>query len=281
VRAETVEHALDLLAEGGDEVKLLAGGQSFIPMLNLRLARPTVVVDIDHLDLAHVSTGDGGLELGCLVRHRTLEHDQVIREQAPLLARCAREIGHVAIRNRGTIGGSICHADPTAELGLAALTLRAEFVLWSRSGHRSVSADDFFVGPFMTAARPDELLSTVRIPSRRAGMRTGFQEFAERSGDFALAAAACRLVDEGSTAAEVRIAIAGAGSAPQRLPSAEAALEGARLAEIDPDRVADAGMDDLELYDDGRISAEYRRHLLREQVRSALAAALDRAEEPG
>lgn len=211
-RPRTVAEAVDLLAEHGDEAKVLAGGQSFIPMLNLRLARPSVVVDIGELDLSTVEVTGNELALGALVRHRQIEIDPVIASAVPLLAQAAPHIGHLSIRNRGTVGGSIAHADSTAELSLCSLATGSNFVVENQQGRRTISAEGFFQGPFTTVLEPEDLLVQLQIPRAQTGDRHGFAEVSRRSGDFALAAAG--VVVPGRTAMPLRVAVVGAGPAP-------------------------------------------------------------------
>lgn len=279
VRAESVEHALTVLAESGDDAKLLAGGQSLVPMLNLRLARPDVLVDIDHLDDGAIARNGDTLELGFLVRHRQLESDATVLEAAPLIARAAREIGHPAIRVRGTVGGSISHADPSAELALMSVTLDAEFVLASQDGERVVPATEFFTGPFMTDLESTELLRLVRVPVHRAGNYYGFKEIAERVGDFAMAAAACRLTIADGTIAEASVAVAGAGSTPQRLREIEQQLAGTRLSELDVVEAAASATAGIDASEDIQVPAKFRRDLLRQLVADVLAEASADAKE--
>lgn len=220
VRVSSVDHALATLAEHGDDGKLLAGGQSLVPMLNLRLASPSVLVDIGALNLRGIHTEPDALRLGALVTHRQLETRRSIRAAVPLLADAARHIGHTAIRQRGTIGGSLAHADPTAELALVAVALDAEVVITGLSGARTVSAGEFFLGAFTTVVEPGEMVTEVRVPVQKPDTMWGFHELSRRSGDFALAAAACVLpVDDGP--ARARVVVAGATPTPLRLPLME------------------------------------------------------------
>lgn len=273
VRARSVEEALDAMT--GEDVKIIAGGQSLVPMLNLRLARPQLLVDINDLPADEVTVSGDTVRLGCLVRHRRLEHDRSVRDAVPLFAECAPAIGHPAVRNRGTIGGSLCHADPTAELALAALAAEAEFVLVSRSGTRTVPADEFFQGPFSTALRDDELLIEVVLPRPVPSRRHAFREVAERSGDFATAAAACMLTVDDGRVSQARVAVAGAGSTPLRLSETEAAVAAHGASTIDVSSAAAAGVAELSIRDeDAEGDAAYRTHLLRHLVADVLGGAL-------
>jgi CO/xanthine dehydrogenase FAD-binding subunit len=273
-RAGTVDEALELLADAGDEAKLLAGGQSLVPVLAYRLVRPSHLVDIDAAPgLDGIEVRDGGLELGALVRHARLEHADLAGAHR-LLALAARHIGHVPIRVRGTLGGSLAHADPAAELPVAAIALDARIVVRSAAGEREVTAHEFFLGPFTTALAPDEMVVAVRVPPAPPGSVAGFGEFALRSGDFALAAAGV-VVECGQDGA-VRAASVVVGAvepAPRRLPDAEAALLGTRLT---PDAIAAAARaaaDTCEPVDDRFLDAATRRDLVAAVVRDALAQA--------
>jgi carbon-monoxide dehydrogenase medium subunit len=215
VRAEGTDHALALLTEHGDEAKPVAGGQSLVPLLNLRLARPSVIVDVNDLPLDQVETVAGTLRTGALVRHRTLCLDPAIGAANPLLARAATFIGHTAIRNRGTVGGSIAHADPSAELSLVAVVCAADISVSSAAGSRSIAARDFFRGPFTTDLEPEEAVIGISWPALDPSARWGFAEIAERTGDFADAAAA--VLVRGGTA---EVAVAGVPGSPVLLPAA-------------------------------------------------------------
>lgn len=213
-RPGSVAEATALLAQHGEEGKVLAGGQSFVPMLNLRLARPGVVVDIARLDLRTVEVRGDILELGALVRHRDAEIDPVIASAVPLLAQAAPHIGHRSIRNRGTLGGSIAHADSTAEVSLCALATDATIVVANDEGVRELPVDNFFLGPFTTVLEPEDLVVQLKFPRIAAGERHGFAEIARRSGDFALAAAGV-VVPSRNAGADLRVAVVGAGPAPR------------------------------------------------------------------
>jgi carbon-monoxide dehydrogenase medium subunit len=224
LRARSVEEALDALAAAGHEdggsgghAKVLAGGQSLVTLMNLRLARPDVLVDIGDLaELARTFEDVDSVILGALVRHRTLETDPMLRRRVPLVAAAASHIGHVAIRNRGTLGGSLSHADPAAELPLAMVVHEAVLHVDSKAtGRRSIAADDFFESIFTTTTRPDELLTWVTVPSARPGQGWGFVEFAPRLGDYAQAGAACLLtVEPDGTVAGVRAGLMAAADRP-------------------------------------------------------------------
>ena len=212
--------ALDLLEQSGDEAKVLAGGQSLIPLMNMRLARPKVVIDINRIPgLDYISPRpEGGLAIGALTRQRSVERSGLAQEMTPVLADAMPAIGHFQIRNRGTVGGSMVHADPTAELPALGLALDAEFVLTSSSNQRVVIAEDFFVDSQATAIEPEELLTEIRIPPRSADWRWGFQEVCRREGDFALVGAVALLeLDGDGVCRAARIRMFGVGGKPVRI----------------------------------------------------------------
>ncbi len=270
-----LEEALDLLAELGDEAKVLAGGQSLVPLLNFRLARPAHLVDLNRIaDLAYVRAWDGGLAIGAMTRQRALERDHAVVERAPLLAQAVPHIGHVQIRNRGTIGGSLAHADPAAELPAVIAALDGQLVVRSSAGERVLGADAFFLTYLTTALQPDELLVEVRVPGLPAGAGTAFLELSRRHGDFALVGVAAALVLAGDgRCRDARLALTGVGASPVRGRTGEAALRGQvpsdrLLREVG--RLVAAG---LEPDSDLHASAEYRRDVAGVLVERALRAA--------
>lgn len=274
-RAETLEHALDLLAEHGDEAKVVAGGQSLVAVMNLRLSRPEMLIDIDRLPgLGHVLPGPDGLWIGALTRHRHVERYPGVLDGFEVLPRAARHIGHLPIRMRGTFGGSIAHADPAAEWVLLAALLDAQVVVRNRGGERILDAADFFLGFFTTAAEPDELVTEVRFP--RPVERSAISEFARRHGDFAIVSAAVGFdLDETGGVQAPALALGGVASTPIRLAEAEAALAGAAPTTDLLDEVAAiaaAEFDDPPT--DAHGDATYRRHLARTLVRRALEEAV-------
>ncbi len=223
----TTDEAVALLAEYGDEAKVLAGGQSLVPLLALRLARPAHLVDINGLTgLASLANG-GGLTVGALVRQRVAERSSTVAAANPLVAGALALIGHAAIRNRGTIGGSIAHADPAAELPTVLLALDGEVEVMSLRGTRTVGASALFEGFLTTSLEADELVTAVRFPSWVEGAGWAFQEFSRRSGDFAIAGVAATVrLDANGIIAEARIALSGMGATPIRATKAEASLAG-------------------------------------------------------
>jgi CO/xanthine dehydrogenase FAD-binding subunit len=276
--------ALDVLARYGDEAKVLAGGQSLMPLMNMRLARPRVLVDINRLaELAHISRGaDGGLAVGALTRQRAVERATVVQTHNPLLAAVMPYLGHVQIRNRGTIGGSVVHADPAAELPALCLALEAEFVLRSAARRRTVKAADFFLTYLTTAIEPDEMLVDIRLPAWNSQWRWGFQEVCRRQGDFALVGAVALLqIDENAICQAAHLAMFGVGGAPVRAQRAEELLSGQRLDGRVLDQVAYAVAAELEPDADIHASAEYRQEVGGVVARRALEAALGQARGRG
>jgi carbon-monoxide dehydrogenase medium subunit len=272
-----VDDALDLLAAHGQEGKILAGGQSLVPAMNFRLARPTSLIDINRIDaLDYVREEGGELRIGALARHARFEAPVSGGALSMFLPRVARHIGHLPIRSRGTFGGSIAHADPASEWCLLAATLDAELVIASRSGRRRVRPDEYFVGALTTALEPDELLTEIRLPMLDDGWRTGFAEFSRRAGDFALAMCAAFLRFEDGLVIEARIGVGGATDRPSRIAGAEAVVTGA---DGGPTIVHEAGTIAAETIDpleDIHASAEYRRDLVRAMVKRALNQAFAR-----
>lgn len=274
LRPQSQEEAVEALADYGEEARVLAGGQSLVPMMNLRLARPGVLVDINRIaELGILEQRNGELVLGGIVRHRQLERDPRVTAACPILSRAAAHIGYPAIRNRGTVGGSLAHADPAAELCCVLLATGCTAVLESTRGRREVAVQGLFVGPYTTCLRPDELLVEVRVPALSDHARWGFAEFALHEGGFALALAACVVhLDGEGRVTSARIALGGVGPVPVRLRKAEESLQDAPLSE---DRIAEAASFALlvEGYDDVHAPAWYRRRLAGWVVRQALLQA--------
>ena len=280
VAPRAVEEALDLLARHGDEAKLLAGGQSLVPMMNMRLVRPAVLVDLNRVAaLGTLREDAGGLRLGALVRQHALERDGRIARAAPLLAEAAPLIGHLQTRARGTVGGSLAHADPAAELPACMIALDAVFHLRRARAARACRAGDFFRGLLTTALEPDELLTEIELPGP-AAPRTGhgFAEVARRHGDFALVGACAVLgLDAGGVCRAARLVIFGAGDRPH-LARAGAALIGERPASARLADVGRAGAGEIDARDDLHATAAYRRHVAAGLAARALGQAAARAE---
>jgi carbon-monoxide dehydrogenase medium subunit len=281
-----VDAATAVLAEHGEEAKVLAGGQSLVPMMALRLATPAHVVDIGRIEsLGATTVDDDGIRVGANVSQRALERLSGLRRRSPLLADALPLIAHPPIRNRGTVCGSLAHADPAAELPAAMLALDATFVARSARGARRIAADDFFVSFLETALEPDELLSDVHVPPTPTGAGSAFAELSRRNGDFALAGIAVHLVagDDG-TIVDARVAACGLASTPIRLRAGEDALTGRSIAELrggDLDEVAALATAGLDPPSDVHAPSSYRTHVARVLLRAALDTAIGRCEVPG
>ena len=274
-RPQTLEQALALLAEHGDDAKALAGGQSLVPMMNLRLAQPAELVDLGDLPgLDGIEPLPGELRVGARVLHQTLADDARVRRHVPLLAEAAAGIGHYAIRQRGTLGGSLAHADPAAQLPLVAATLGAQIEVASVRGRRVVPAADFFVSLMTTVLEPDELIVAVRFPAAVDGERQAFRSFARRSGDYAIVAVAASVRLQSGRVAALTLGVGAIGPVPERLDGLCASQAGrvaddAWVAEVAEDAARTVRPDD-----DERMSALYRRELTGTLVARALRAAL-------
>lgn len=269
--------ALHLLAEYGEDAKILAGGQSLMPLMNMRLVRPGVVIDINGIaDLTHITPEqDGGLSVGALTRQRQIEQSSLVRERFPLLSEAVPNIGHFQIRNRGTVGGSLAHADPAAEIPALSLTLDAEFVVSKRGSERVVNAGDFFVTHLTTVLEPDEMLTQVRFPSPPQSWQWGFQEVCRRDGDFALVGAVAMLqLDASGVCQQGRITIFGAGGTPIRIGAAEGILQGSKVDADVRQQAAEAVSQALDPISDIHASAEYRKDVGGVMARRALEQAL-------
>ena len=277
VRASTTQEALAALAEHGDEARPLAGGQSLVPMMNLRLARPSVLVDINGLDARDIRMEGRRISLGALVRHAEILRHGPIIGRASVVEEVVRCVAHPTIRERGTVGGSLAHADPTAELPVLAMLLDGEIEVRSLTDTRQIPAVDFFRGAFSTSLEAGELIVAVhlQLPSRAWG--ACFLEAAEREGDFALAAAGVRIELSGDSIAAAAVVLSGARSAPVRASAAEALLAGERPGAELGRAAARAALEGVESYGDIRGSARYRRHLLSVLVEEAVGKACERA----
>lgn len=279
VAPASIEEALSALAEHGSDAKILAGGQSLIPLMSLRLAQPAVLVDINGLgDLSGIDTGDSGVRIGALTRHRTAERSKLLADHAPLMAEAMPLIGHVAIRSRGTIGGSLAHADPAAELPAIALATDASLIARSQaSGERRIPASDFFEGYFTTSLREDEILCAIEIPSAPANTGTAVIEVARRHGDFALVGAVAALTLDGGTISAARVALINVAERPLPADAAESILVGASPGEAVFAEAADATAAALDPPGDLHASPAYRRKVAAVCVRRALRTAAERA----
>jgi carbon-monoxide dehydrogenase medium subunit len=276
-RPTSVEAALAALARHGEDAKLLAGGQSLIPMLNLRLLAPKTVIDAGRLaELDYIRPEGGALAIGALTRHNTVRDSADVMQHCPLIAEAYRFVSHHAIRNRGTIGGNLCHADPASELPVVALLLDATMVLKSSGGERRVPASGFFKGPFETAARADELLAEIRFPAQPGGQGYAFDEVSQRHGDFAIVAAGCTLEVDDGVCRTVRLGYGGVAPHALRVAEAEAALAGQPATAASFAKAADAAAQHVQPTSDVHADADYRRDLVRALTTRVLAAALAR-----
>ena len=276
----TIGEALSVL-EGNDpdEVKILAGGQSLMPLLNMRLARPQLVLDLTRVDeLDFIREYDGGVAIGSMTTKRAVEESALVRERNPLFWESTVRIGHPQIRNRGTVGGSMVQADPAAEYPAAALALDVELVARGAGGERTIAAEDFFVTYLTTSLEPGEILTEVRVPDLGAGVGWGFQEVARRHGDFAIVGAAATLRIDGGRIADPRVVVFGAADRAMRFPDAEAGLAGQAPGEAAFAAAGSAVAGAIEdPTSDVHASEEYRRDLARVLTARALADAVERA----
>jgi aerobic carbon-monoxide dehydrogenase medium subunit len=254
-KARSVAHAIELLAT--DDARLLAGGQSLIATLNMRLSQPALLVDINGISgLDRIALKNGDVEIGALVRHAQAERSAEIAQAAPLIALALPHIGHPAIRNRGTVGGSLAFADPAAELPACVVALGGEIEIVGPNGQRTINAEEFFKGLFETALTPRDMLTAIRVPAASAGSRVGFAEFARRHGDYAMVGLAACAQADGKRLKDVRLAYFGLGATPVRARKAETAL-----ADGDVEGAVSALADDLEPSNDMHASSEVKAHL--------------------
>ena len=268
----TLSEAVALLASHDGEAKPLAGGQSLMPMMAFRVAQPTLLVDLRKLsDLKAIRISDDGVHLGALVRWRDIQDDLRLLGAHPLLKAAIAHVAHYQIRNRGTVGGSIAHADPAAEMPGVAVACDAEIAVMGKSGARTIKAKDFFLGALTTALEPDEIITEVRLPHWPSGRRFGFQEFARRRGDFAMAGVALFYdPDKSGKAANAHVGVIGVGDRPQRLSAVETALNGKKIDEATIAKAGEAASAAVEPQDDIHASADYRRALTGTLVERAL-----------
>jgi len=269
-RPASVDEALALLREHGDDAKVLAGGQSLVPLLNMRLARPAVIVDVNGVAGLDTIDANGSLHVGALVRQRALERSQLVAEKLPLVAEALPHVGHLVTRNRGTIGGSIAHADAAAELPLCLTVLGGSVVARSVDGTREIGADEFFAGHFTTTLASDELVVETVWPVRGEGWGFAFEELAQRHGDYALSMAACALRAEDGRVAEARLGVGSVVDRPTRLD--------VELGGEAPALVIDA-VAALEVYGNLHASEAYQRQLTQVLAERALARAWRNALE--
>ena len=275
----SLAEVLDLLQRYGSDAKLLAGGQSLIPVLNMRLAKPPVLIDLNRVaELAYIREEGAELAIGALTRHAAVERSELVARRQPLLIETVRHIGHSQIRNRGTIGGSLAHADPSAELPALMVALEGRLRIAGASGVREAEAGEFFLMYFTTCLRSDELLTEVRVPCLPARTGYAFDELARRHGDFALAGVACTItLDQQGIVTDCRLGLTGVGMTPVRPREAEAQLIGGYPDALAVRRAAEAVMDLVMPESDLHGSAEYRRELAGVLTERALGRARQRA----
>jgi CO/xanthine dehydrogenase FAD-binding subunit len=271
LRPESLEEALDALADHGDEAKPLAGGQSLIPVLNMRLLRPSVLVDLNRVPgLDEVERSNGHVSIGALVRQRTLERSAEARAWLPLVAEALPYVGHVVTRNRGTVGGSVAHADPAAELPLCLVALGGTVVARSRDATREIPADEFFVMHFTTTLTPGELLVETRWPVLADGWGFAFEELAQRHGDYGLSVVACALRVDDGLVADARVAL---GSVVHRPLLVESGLVGETITDDVARAAGERIASELDLYDNLHASVAYQRQLTSVLVARAVTRA--------
>jgi carbon-monoxide dehydrogenase medium subunit/6-hydroxypseudooxynicotine dehydrogenase subunit alpha len=280
-RPEGLEEALAILAERGDEAKALAGGQSLVPLLNFRLARPECLVDLNHVtELAYVRRENGTLRLGAMTRQAALERSDAVAAGWPLLVEAVRLVGHPQIRNRGTVGGSVAHADPAAELPAALAALDATYHVRSTRGERTLRWDELAVTHLTTSLEPDELLVEIEVPALPPSTGSAFVEFARRHGDFALAGAAAVVTLSGAGVCErAAVSLLAAGPTPVRATAAEQWLAGLAVDEPAAAEAAARAVADIRPAGDIHGGSEFRRDLAEVMVRRALLLAAQRANE--
>jgi carbon-monoxide dehydrogenase medium subunit len=275
----TKDEALATLAELGEDGKVLAGGQSLIPMMNMRLAKPEAIVDINRIkELAYINEEPDGLLVGALTRQRAVERSRIVKRRSPLLAEAILYVGHPPIRSRGSVGGSLAHADPAAELPAVLLALDGWVRVVGPGGSRQIPAEELCIGPLLTSIAPDELLTEVWFPFLPPGSGTAFLEITRRHGDFALVGvAACLTLDGQGICTRAGIALLGVGETQQRAREAEACLEGNRVDEQAIEAAKAAAMHGLDPAGDIHASPEYRRQVAGTLTQRALTLAWQRA----
>ena len=277
-RPSSLDEVLTILAANAGDAKVLAGGQSLMPLLNYRMLRPAVLVDINRLtELSFIREDGAGVRIGALTRHYSLETSPLIREHFPVIREAMKHVAHLAVRNRGSIGGSLSHADPAAELPMLAMLLDARIHTRSASEPRVHEAKDFFVAPLASVLKEDEVVTEIELGDLQPGTGWGFEEFSRRSGDFAIAAVAATLTLSADTVSSVRIALMGVDSTPVRLWNLESRLIGEILSESLVTEAAQLASEAVQPDTDLKASAQYRRHLVRTLTERALLSARDRA----
>jgi len=278
----TIDEALSLLAEYGYDAKILAGGQSLIPSMNFRMAQPTVLIDLNNVsELFYVKNESDGLRIGAMTRQREMERNTLVSQIAPLIQETMPFIAHLQIRNRGTVGGSIAHADPAAELPAVMMALNARFQLRNKNGQRWVEANEFFQGMFATALAPEEILTEISLPVLPKNCGWAFREVARRRGDFALVGAAAVVVlDNNKICQKARLVFLSVGDGPVEAHQAEQILIGQNGNDELVDEAAEtAATQDIDPPGDIHASPEYRRHLAKVLTKQVLSQAFERAQK--
>ncbi len=279
VRPERLEQAVRLLAEYGDDARVLAGGQSLMPTLNMRLSRPKVLIDINRIDAINgISIRDGVIRIGALTRHVDVMNSRIIEQHLPLIAEAMPHVAHVAVRNRGTFGGSVALADPSAEMPACVLALEANLVVESIRGRRTIAADDFFRGLYETARADDELLVEALIPKQKRDYVSVFMEFSRRQGDFAIVGLACCARIERDVVSDVRLVYFGSEVRPVLATRAMAAIKGKPWSEASREATWAALAYDLDPIDNTFGSSATKLHLQRVLTQRALDKAAERAK---
>lgn len=276
-----IDEALAHLAEHGDDAKILAGGQSLVPTMNFRLAQPSVLIDLNRVaELFYMKKVNSGLTIGAMTRQTEIESSKLILENAPLIHETMPYIAHPQIRNRGTVGGSLAHADPAAELPAVMVAVNAEFELRSQRGQRTVTAKEFFVDLFFTALEPDEILAEISVPMQSKKSGYAFMEVARRHGDFALAGVAAVVsLDSKSQCKDARIVLMSVGNGPVQAQQAQQALIGQKPTEKAINEASTlAAEKDIDPPGDMHASVDYRRHLAKVLTERVLVKAFDRAK---
>ncbi len=271
--AESVDHAIDLLGQHGDEAKLLAGGHSLLPIMKLRLAAPAVLIDLGRIsDLNYVRDEGGHIAIGAMTRHTDVEHNPLLQEQCGLLSYTASLVGDPQVRHRGTIGGSISHGDAASDLPSALLGLEGTFVIKGPGGERTVAAGDFFEDYLQTALAPDEVLTEIRVPKLGPNSGWSYKKFNRRAQDWAVVGVAAVVEKSNGSISSARIGLTNMGSTPLRATATEGALSGADTSSVA--EAASSAAEGTSPASDIAASAEYRRHLARVLTRRAVEEAL-------
>lgn len=275
----SVSEAARLLAEHGDEAKLLAGGHSLIPLMKLRLSEPSVLIDLGKIEgMSYIREADGGLTIGAMTTYAALQSSDLVQSSAPVLADAAAQVADQQVRNLGTLGGSLAHADPAGDMPAVAIALNAELVTSSTGDHRAISVDDFFVDLLTTALEPNEILNEIRIPALAAGSGSAYAKFGNKASHYAIVGVAAVVTVDGSgNCSGASIGVTGAGATAARASDAESALVGSSLDDAAIDAAASAAGNGIEFNEDVHASAEFRAHLTSVYAGRAIRAAIANA----